>query len=225
MEWILLLATLAGQMSEEPKTIAYQKSPSHFLIVAKIEFFGDFSLPLFFEKLLLSWIVKKAEQKWNQNSKFFDPKKKQWIHLEFRIRWKIRSHTDPTTPGYHQILLVPIWKDWLRYKLTGKSKLLQGHRSWMYIGGRKKGISGAFGVPITPTIMAHEFGHLFGLKDEYKANEPLWKRHFLNLLQRSYPPSIMEFSSCPWAVPKEKHYQRIYQNLYRYGWLSQRKTR
>lgn len=213
------------EKKQPPKKTHCIKWPgNHYRIVSKVEFFGILPKSPFTEKMM-AYALRKVEDIWNKKGRISLEKaggKKEWIRLEFRFRTRLRRSSEKATPGYHQIEIVSLFREYLKHKITGKSKLMDGYRSWMYVGGRHQNLAGRFGFPINITTLAHEFGHLWGVRDEYPKGKTFWKRlqeRIGRLPNQEWPPSIMDYSWLPLAEPKPRHYQKIYQNIKKYRWM------
>lgn len=214
---VLVLVLSVGAFAEGRKTSAEWTAEDEVTITARIEFYGCAS-----QFQVRAW-EKGIEKAWNRNAvaEIEEEGKTRKVRLVFVVETRLRKASDPPTPGWHQVRVVSGISEFLKQRVKEeKGLLIDGYRSWMWLGGREEGDSGCWSNLIWSTVAAHEFGHLLGLEDEYDEDAGLL-RPVLGFLEER-PPSLMNVSWFPGAVAKPRHFRGILENIEKYGWSQEK---
>lgn len=209
---LLSLSLVAG--AEGKKTSAAWTGEDELTITVRMEFYGRTS-----RTQVRAW-EKGIEAVWNRRAVAEIEKdgKPRRVKLVIVLETRVRKSSEPPTEGWHQVKVVSGVTEFLKKHVAKEDGLLvDGYRSWMWLGGKEDGDSGCWSNLIWPAVAAHEFGHLLGLEDEYDEEAGLL-RPVLGFLEER-PPSIMNLSWYPGAVAKPRHFKRILENsVEKYGW-------
>ena len=165
---------------------------------------------------LVGWWMRGAERRWNAAATARLAGHDAPVRLRVRLEWRRYAADAPPDREWHRIEVVDAVAD-LRERRAGRpTRLFDGYRSWAYLGGRPGDVAACFARQIWPTVVAHELGHVFGLKDEYDTTQPNAQR-FLRGLTRCRP-SLMEVSWAPWARLRAEHVAGIHAAATEHGW-------
>ncbi|MEK7866758.1 MAG: hypothetical protein AAB434_08740 [Planctomycetota bacterium] len=211
--WILLLALSVAASAEGKKTAAEWTGEDELTITVRMEFYGKAS-----KSQVAAW-ERGIEKAWNKNAvaeieKDGETRK---VTVTIVLETRVRKASDGPTEGWHQVKVVSGISEFLKQRVQKQEGLLMdGYRSWMWLGGKEEGDSGCWSNLIWPTVAAHEFGHALGLDDEYDEDAGLL-RPILGFLEEQ-PPSLMNLSWYPGAVAKPRHFRTIVENVEKYGW-------
>lgn len=217
----LALCLLASRAEAAPprRTEAVWRDATTVAITCRLEFFGPGLLPGKAGARQAAWWCRGAQTHWNRAPSVVLPSRDgtpRPVRLTFAFPCRVRR-SGPPTPGWHAIEVVDMLRDYAAYKRGKPSRLMDGYRSWAYIGGGRKGkVSACFANLLWPTVVAHELGHTFGLRDEYDKHATMTERLRRSLGNRT--PSLMDVSWAPWAVIQPAHVKQIYANARRYRW-------
>lgn len=221
----LLSADAAARTTK--KTEARRLSDGRIEITLRLEFYGE-GLPrqTALARGLVRWWCRGAQRHWNRApAATIDGRS---VRLRFAIEGRLRPAAGATA-GWHQVEVVDLLREYRRQRRTGKSKLMDGYRSWARRGGaRGKRRSACFANLLWPAVVAHELGHLLGLPDEYdkraaqreRMRQSLRKN--LEALRGGRMPSLMDVSWAPWARVEPRHVRAIRGNIDRYRWWRNR---
>lgn len=209
---VLGLAVVA--CAEGKKTAAEWTSDDELTITVRMEFYGKTA-----KSQVRAW-EKGIEEAWNKDAVAEIEKdgKTRKVKLTIEVETRVRKESDPPTEGWHEVKVVSGISEFVKTRVEKqKGQLIDGYRSWMWLGGKADGDSGCWSNLIWPTVAAHEFGHVLGLDDEYDESAEWYMRPILGFIE-DRPPSLMNLSWFPGSVAKPRHFKTIVENVEKYGW-------
>ncbi len=201
------------------KTLAYPVDAHTWRVVARVEFHGDGIPAGAAGDALLRWWVRGVERHWNRGAvvEVTEGRSVRTVRLEFRVVWRRRAPGETADPSFHPVEVVRFVPEFLGRLAGREGRLMDGYRSWVRYDPRTRTMTGCWANLNWPTIIAHEFGHIWGLDDEYDTKTKGLARYFGGG-RKEWPPSLMDWSWMPLARPKPRHFRAIWENIDRMGW-------
>lgn len=216
-------ATCASALEAGPvprKTVAWPVSADHWRVVARLEFFGDGLPEGPLGDALIRWWMRGVERHWNRDAwvDVVEKGRTRRVRLEFRVETHRRAPGAAPRPDCHPVEVVRTVPELWNGLLGRPTRLMDGYRSWVSHDRATGTMTCCWANLCWPTVIAHEFGHIWGLPDEYDRESRGLARYFRNWPPKEWPPSLMDWSWMPLARVKPHHFRAIWQNLDRHGW-------
>lgn len=208
-------AMAPGTSEAAPATRAWAVDADTWRIVARVEFFGAGLPPGRAGEVLIGWWMRGVERHWNRHAvvDVAENGRTRRVRLQFRVEASRRASDAPPRPDAHQIEVVRTLPE-LTARLRGRdTRLMDGYRSWVRPARGSGPAQGCWANLAWPTVIAHEFGHIWGLDDEYDRESGGLARYFRDFPPREWPPSLMDWSWLPLSRAKPRHFQAIWERI------------